>query len=104
MQHLLAEKDTELARQYRRMEMEASERSQLRHQFNAAIDEVKALRGELEDARQAMLELKVLHTCTACSPCGSRRDMHACACGGTARAGTCMGMLMGTTVQYSTRV
>lgn len=58
LQHMLAEKDAELARQYKRMEMEASERSALRNQFNAAIDEVKALRNELEDARQAMLDLK----------------------------------------------
>ncbi|KAG2498711.1 hypothetical protein HYH03_003451 [Edaphochlamys debaryana] len=58
LQTLLAEKDAELARQYKRMESEASERSGLRSQFNTAIDEVKALRNELEEARQAMLELR----------------------------------------------
>ncbi|KXZ46375.1 hypothetical protein GPECTOR_44g51 [Gonium pectorale] len=58
LQQLLADKDAELARQYRRMEVEASERSGLRSQFSTAIDEVKALRNELEEARQAMLELK----------------------------------------------
>lgn len=39
-QQLLAEKDAELARQYKRMEVEATERSGLRTQFNTAVDEV----------------------------------------------------------------
>ncbi|GLC35288.1 hypothetical protein PLESTB_000580700 [Pleodorina starrii] len=58
LQQLLADKDAELARQYKRMELEASERSGLRTQFTSAVDEVRALRNELEEARQAMLELR----------------------------------------------
>ncbi|PNH08464.1 hypothetical protein TSOC_004969, partial [Tetrabaena socialis] len=58
LQVLLADKDAELARQYKRMESEAMERSGLRSSFNVAVDEVKALRNELEEARQAMLELR----------------------------------------------
>ncbi|KAG2446878.1 hypothetical protein HYH02_008034 [Chlamydomonas schloesseri] len=58
LQQLLADKDAELARQYKRMESEAMERSGLRSQFTTAVDEVKSLRNELEEARQAMLELR----------------------------------------------
>ncbi|KAG2427567.1 hypothetical protein HXX76_012221 [Chlamydomonas incerta] len=58
LQQLLADKDSELARQYKRMENEAMERSGLRSQFTTAVDEVKNLRNELEEARQAMLELR----------------------------------------------
>ncbi|PNW76628.1 hypothetical protein CHLRE_11g467749v5 [Chlamydomonas reinhardtii] len=58
LQQLLADKDAELARQYKRMENEAMERSGLRSQFTTAVDEVKSLRNELEEARQAMLELR----------------------------------------------
>lgn len=59
MQAVLADKDAELARQYKRMERDANERSGLRSQYTTTLDEVKALRTDLEEARQAMLELKV---------------------------------------------
>ena len=39
------------------------ERSGLRSQFTTAVDEVKSLRNELEEARQAMLELRVSGGC-----------------------------------------
>lgn len=72
MQSLVADKDAELARQYKRMEKEASERSGLRNQYTSALDEVKALRSDLEEARQAMLDLKV--SLSACIHANTQLD------------------------------
>lgn len=56
---MVAEKDAELARQYDRMKRDALERNGLRSQYTVTLDEVKALRQDLEEARHAMLDLQV---------------------------------------------